>query len=212
MEQKTKEQELELNSLRTEVEQLRSELQDLVYTCGISDYTQTSNNLQRHKDGYFPKTILTPPDLDLGGPRIGAYFSNPSRTPDYEKWKDTFFYTHAVIATSLARTYLSDSVSTSLRNAQKYHPSFVSDMDYMYGSYLVSTEAVLPTKDGPRFVFADPYGSIITDPCAEIDTDFAESLIGQIVIARIGHRFDSDSHPLKKLRITEYSKYEPTQK
>lgn len=207
MERLTKEQENELNTLRNEVAALCQELQELTETVGLSEYIQIKYNMD--SESYTnPEFNPILPNHDFGRPRIGRYSAAATRTPDYEHWKDTFFYTHRIAAESLGGTLLDPDSSATLRNAQKYHPAFVSDMEYMYGRYLLSVEAVLSTSQGPRFVLADPYGSIVTDPCDEIDMDYAESLIGRMVYAQIGHRFDSDSHPLKKLRPTPYHKYE----
>lgn len=207
MEKLTKEQEKELNTLWQEIRALYHELNELTETIGLSEYVQTQYSLQ-DESGIDPTFTPIFPDYDSGRARIGLYSASSKTEPDFEHWKDTFFYTHRIAAESLGRTVLAADDSTRLRNAQKYHPPFISDMDYMYGKYVASVEAVLYTSKGPRLVLADPYGSTITDPCPEIDMDFAESLIGKIVLAQVGHKFDSDSHPLKKLQITPYHKYE----
>lgn len=199
----TAEQELELEKLREEILSLREKLRILSDTIGFSEYVQESYTIQYNSSGLYE---------DTGKPRIGLYHADINRNPNYEQWKDTFFYTNPYAAQTLGRNILTERSISRLRHAQKYHPPFVKDCDYMYGLYLVSTEAVIGTPYGPRFVFADPYGSIITDPCSEIDMDYAESLIGKIVFAEIGHRFNSSQHPLKKLRLTGYDKYESNRK
>ena len=192
----TQEQEKQLDILKEKIKLLQKERDHIVKSLAISEYVElhTVNKCDFCHAYKNRKTLYDP---------------SGTGKPDLENWKDTFFYTHPLDVAEYEKTTLSPRYLEFLRYSQAHPPFFRTEIkEYYYATVLAAVEAIVATPEGPRFLLADPFGSITTDPAKEISIEVAQEMIGQIVLATIGHRLNSDNHPLKKLRPIGFYKYD----
>jgi hypothetical protein len=187
----TPEQQKEIDRLTAEVQQLFDKKQELLDKIAEIKWLHWSrrrkSDVMRFARPRYPMSELT-------------------KSAQHE-WKDSFFYNHTCIVEDCGKSNFSPEFVEHLCNAQKFHPPFISDKEYVYGSHLACVDAIYPTEHGFHMLLSDPAGSICTSEITDIPLAKAEHWMGQIIHVEIGYRYHSHAHPVRNLYLTGYSKY-----
>lgn len=193
----TKEQQEEISILRNELYDLRKKRDYLIHKIAANDHFARTNGTKFPSGNIYSRHYVYDDKLE------------DEKITDYNNWKDTFFFVHREIASELTRSVMTKEFMDQLALSQINNPFRSKPADFAYGQYLSSVEVAFPDPAGPRLLLADPCGSLYTDPIPELTLSDAQELVGKIVIARVGHQYGSDRHPVKDLFDTGYFKYDP---